>query len=742
MRLLMLILFLTSIQNLFCQDRGTLPVGKELNFPGGKTYAVVVGISDYLVQDDLKFAHRDAMAFADYMISVSGEISSRENLILLTNEQATKAQFVNSLIWLIKQCKPGDKAVIYFAGHGDVESEILSEPGYLLCYDAPKNVYGSGGALELKYLQEVITTLSEKNNSKVLVVIDACRAGKLAGDVINGKERTAENFLFYPQYANVVKILSCKSDQSSYELADHGDGRGVFSFHFINGLKGLADANVNGKVSYKELERYLEDNVSQDVAPLKQEPIIKCADKNEIIARVLPAMRDSILLGNVDYLTKFSMIDSRIVSKDYLFNGDTTIRSDYANFYTSLKAKKFFEPKENCAEFYFLKIISKTTNGDLKDEVTRNYAVALQNDAQRIINNFLETSVAEISKTRKERVKEYEPLPKYLQRSAELLGEEHYYYTQLKSNQYLYEGLLLQMEKNSKENKDQTNRILEKYRISMRFNSQNALTLLYMSNLFAFNFENIDSCAFYYDRLKAINATWVLPNAFYGYNLSRYFEKYEEARAVLVQGMSLDSTNNFLLSSLGSVYFYQNDYQNAILTYQRLIDVDSDDANAYVNLGASYFESGNFGKAEDCYKKSISLSPLQWQAYNHCGWLFYKQKDYKRAEEFYLKGINNHPKNSSIRARLCKVYLDQRRFEKVENQCREIAGFNPEDWRIPFYRACIASLQNHKDQALKLLEDSFKKNMDDYGSIVENDYFVGLKNDKRFIKLLDDHFEE
>ncbi len=742
MRPAILILLFTCIQSLFCQERGTLPLPDKNKYLTGKTYAVVVGISDYAKQDDLKYAHRDAMAFADWLLSPAGEIQSRDDLKLLLNEKATKAELVNSLIWLIRQCKPGDRAMIYFAGHGDVETEIISEPGYLLCYDAPKNVYGSGGALDLKYLQEVITTLSEKNNAKVIVVIDACRAGKLAGDIINGKERTSENFLFAPQYANVTKILSCKSDQSSYEMDDRGDGRGIFSFYFINGLKGLADHNSNGKVSYKELERYLEDNVSGDVAPQKQEPLIKCADKNEIISRVLPEIRDSILMGNVDFLMKFSMIDSRVVSKDYLFDGDTSILANHAMFYARLKEKKFFQPNTDCAEYYFNEIISKSGSNELKDEITRNYAVALQDDAQRIINNFLETSVKEISKTRKARSDEYDPLPKYLNRAAELLGEEHYYYNQLRSNQYFYEGQVLQLEKNSSASITQTNLILEKYKKSLGYNYQNPLTLLYLSNLFATNFENLDSCAFYYDRLKTVNATWVLPNAFYGYNLSRYFDENVEAKSVLLEGFKLDSTNTFLLNSLGAVYYYQKDYSNAISIYQKSINIDSTDANAWVSLGSCQHENGNILEAERAYVKSIAFSPGQMQAYYHYGWLYYKQNEFRKAESLYLKGIENHPKNSSIRARLCKVYLAERKFNQVEKQCLEIHAFNPDDWRIPFYRACVAAMKGKKDQALTLLEESFKKDMDDYDSIVGNDYFVGLRNDKRFLKLLEDHFEE
>ena len=52
---------------------------------------------------------------------------------VLINQQATMAQFANTLDWLWEVCKEGDEAIIYFSGHGDVEKKSLTQPGFLLC---------------------------------------------------------------------------------------------------------------------------------------------------------------------------------------------------------------------------------------------------------------------------------------------------------------------------------------------------------------------------------------------------------------------------------------------------------------------------------------------------------------------------------------------------------------------------------------------------------------------------------
>ena len=71
------------------------------------TRAVVVGISDY--QDaaipDLRFADRDAEVFAAWLRSPAGGSVAERNLVLLTNQQATTAQFAKALDGLIETAK-------------------------------------------------------------------------------------------------------------------------------------------------------------------------------------------------------------------------------------------------------------------------------------------------------------------------------------------------------------------------------------------------------------------------------------------------------------------------------------------------------------------------------------------------------------------------------------------------------------------------------------------------------------
>ena len=114
-----------------------------IDLDASTTRAVVVGISDYQDKDipDLRFADKDAEAFANFLRSPAGGSLDGDHLKLLVDSAATVAQFAIALDWLMENSKEGDQAIIYFSGHGDVEKRTLTQPGFLLCWDAPARVY-------------------------------------------------------------------------------------------------------------------------------------------------------------------------------------------------------------------------------------------------------------------------------------------------------------------------------------------------------------------------------------------------------------------------------------------------------------------------------------------------------------------------------------------------------------------------------------------------------------------------
>jgi tetratricopeptide (TPR) repeat protein len=233
-------------------------------FTTGNTYAIIIGIAKYddPTIDQLNFANRDAAVFANYLMSASGGSVPKENIKLLLDSAATFGEVYNAFRWVSYNCKENDRVYFYFSGHGAIENRNMFKNGYLLLYKTTAVAFaGSGFSIDL--LNDEITNLSVNNKAKVIVITDACHSGKMNEKNFKGNFFVGEQLMLKKE--NEVRMASSKPDQLSNEKVDWGGGRGVFSYHLVNGLQGgLADSDHDKVVTVSELKKYLENKMAND----------------------------------------------------------------------------------------------------------------------------------------------------------------------------------------------------------------------------------------------------------------------------------------------------------------------------------------------------------------------------------------------------------------------------------------------------------------------------------------------
>lgn len=162
--------------------------------------------------------------------------------------------------WLVEKAGEGHQVYIYFAGHGDTEDRLLGGLGFFLPSNSPSHSYYAG-AFPLSTLQSFITTLSAKNKANVIMVADACHAGKLAGNAVNGAQYTNESL--QQQFS---KEMEPPAVPTSFPGRRTMGRPRRFSFHLIEGLEGRADQDKNYKVTLFEIRSYLESKVPKETA--------------------------------------------------------------------------------------------------------------------------------------------------------------------------------------------------------------------------------------------------------------------------------------------------------------------------------------------------------------------------------------------------------------------------------------------------------------------------------------------
>ena len=166
----------------------------------------------------------------------------------MLNEEAISPNIYAALENLIAKAKEKDKVYIYFSGHGDSENSTIFKSGFLLTHETPKHSYYTN-SINIDILNNFVSTLSINNKAEVIFIVDACHSGNVNSAVDNGAVTTAK--ALSKNVAEEVRMLSCQPNEISLEGEQWGNGRGLFSYHLINGLWGLADLQgvSDGKVT-------------------------------------------------------------------------------------------------------------------------------------------------------------------------------------------------------------------------------------------------------------------------------------------------------------------------------------------------------------------------------------------------------------------------------------------------------------------------------------------------------------
>ena len=247
-----------------------------------RLWAVLVGISRFKNGDqnvggmqiqNLKSAADDAQAIYEFLKSEEGGSFPDNQIILLKDEQATKAEVEKALAKL-KETKPDDFFVTFIAAHGVLAQQFDTKQGrtvevpYFIMYDTdPRDMVGT--ALPMDSFKDAVRTTPAK---KGLVLVDTCHSAgvQLAGR--GGEATTRANSqlteaLKRNDAAGVGYIWA--ADQTEVSLEDpelsqgQGQGHGVFTYCLLEGWRGNADRDSDGVVTFSELKGYVRDKVPE-----------------------------------------------------------------------------------------------------------------------------------------------------------------------------------------------------------------------------------------------------------------------------------------------------------------------------------------------------------------------------------------------------------------------------------------------------------------------------------------------
>ena len=224
-----------------------------------ESWALIIGINKYQNVPPLIYAVDDAVAVKDMFIEKYG--FKEENIILITDDEATKDNIIQGFSDILTKAKEKDRVVVFYAGHGETyKLPSGGDMGYLIPVDGNvDNLYLS--SIPMKSIYDIAEMSYAKH---ILYLVDACYGGLAMNTRGLKKNQTPEYLKKMTRERGRQVITAGGKDEQVQERPEWGHS--AFTKNLLKGLNdGLADENMDGIITGDELGGFIKNRVVMDV---------------------------------------------------------------------------------------------------------------------------------------------------------------------------------------------------------------------------------------------------------------------------------------------------------------------------------------------------------------------------------------------------------------------------------------------------------------------------------------------
>ena len=157
------------------------------------------------------------------------------------------------------------------------------------------------------------------------------------------------------------------------------------------------------------------------------------------------------------------------------------------------------------------------------------------------------------------------------------------------------------------------------------------------------------------------------------------------------------------LLNIGIVYKAQDQFDKAIATYKKILDLNPQYPEAWYNLGLAYMKIDNFPQAEQSLLEAASRDKKFAQAWYNLGVLYTKQDENDKAIEAYGKALQIKPGYQKAQLNLAVRYAKVHQYDKAVTLYLAVLDKDP-NYASAWLNIGIAYInQNRHDDAQEVL---------------------------------------
>ena len=175
---------------------------------------------------------------------------------------------------------------------------------------------------------------------------------------------------------------------------------------------------------------------------------------------------------------------------------------------------------------------------------------------------------------------------------------------------------------------------------------------------------------------------------------------WRDSITLFEHSLALNDKNYLAHNQIGWVYAENGDFEKAIKSHRRALEIKPNYTYALINLGRELTETQQYSEAITCYRQAINNSPYNVNALNGLGAALLgravteNSNDFSEAEKACRTALALNPNYLNAHLNLAQILAQQRKFDQAVEQCRQLLRINPNDIRARILMQELLSKKN------------------------------------------------
>jgi tetratricopeptide (TPR) repeat protein len=154
--------------------------------------------------------------------------------------------------------------------------------------------------------------------------------------------------------------------------------------------------------------------------------------------------------------------------------------------------------------------------------------------------------------------------------------------------------------------------------------------------------------------------------------------EYDKAITSYKKAIEINTIHDEAYNNMGIAYRNKGEYDKAIASYEKAIKINPEKDEAYYNnMGIVYSNKGKYDKAIASYEKAIEINPEKDEAYNNMGFSYANKGEYDKAITSYKKAIEINPKKDEAYNNMGSAYYEKGEYDKAIASYKKAIEINP-----------------------------------------------------------------